>query len=168
MTISKLDELLDRLLSRLVQATDAAKGFIVLMDEDGESRREVAKNISNAQRAGGQDSLSDSIVQKVIRTREPIVISDALNDNEFSASASVVNLKLCSVMCAPLVARGEFIGIIYLGNDNVVNLFSPSSLQLLTAFAAPNVRPLMKCFCIKKNITTGGNAAITEPAAIKL
>ena len=40
-----------------------------------------------------------------------------------SASASVVNLRLQSVMCAPLLARGEVFGAIYLGNDNVRNLF---------------------------------------------
>ena len=35
-------------------------------------------------------------------------------------------------------------------------------------FTAPKVRPLIKCLCIKKNIITGGSAAMTEPAEIKL
>ena len=48
MTISRLDDLLDRL-ARIVQSTNAAKGFIVLMDEEGEPRREVAK-ISRAKK----------------------------------------------------------------------------------------------------------------------
>ena len=135
MTISRLDELLDRLLARIVQSTNAAKGFIVLMDEDGESRREVAKNIPEQEMHSEGMSVSDSIIQKVIKNREAIVVSDAFHDNEFSSSASVVNLRLCSVMCCPLIARGEFLGIIYLGNDNVVNLFSDHSLSLLKAFA---------------------------------
>ena len=46
-----------------------------------------------------------------------------------------MNLKLCSVMCAPLMAQGELLGILYVGNDNVVNLFEESSLDVLSIFA---------------------------------
>ena len=44
---------------------------------------------------------------------------DALNDDEFKNSLSVVNLKLTSVMCVPLLERGNMLGVIYVGNDNV-------------------------------------------------
>ena len=46
------------------------------------------------------------------------------------------------------------------------------SIQLILKepypFTAPKVSPLIKCLCIKKNIMTGGSAAMTEPAEIKL
>ena len=80
--------------------------------------------------------LSDSIVQKALETGEALIVRDALHDTEFSSSASVVNLRLCSVMCAPLIARGETLGVIYLGNDSVANLFHESSLALLKPFVA--------------------------------
>jgi len=47
-----------------------------------------------------------------------------------------VNLKLCSVMCAPLMQKGDVFGVIYLGNDSVVSLFDDRSLEVLTVFAA--------------------------------
>src|SRR5690606_30977971 len=31
-------------------------------------------------------------------------------------------------------------------------------------FTAPSVKPAMKCFCIRKNMATGGRAARIEPA----
>ena len=62
-------------------------------------------------------------------------MSDALHDEQFKASESVMNLKLCSVMCAPLMAQGELLGVLYVGNDNVVNLFEESSLDVLSIFA---------------------------------
>jgi transcriptional regulator with GAF, ATPase, and Fis domain len=80
--------------------------------------------------------VSDSIVQKVLTTRRPLVVADALHDAEWSSSASVVNLRLQSVMCAPLLARGEVFGAIYLGNDSVRNLFDERSLETLTVFAS--------------------------------
>ena len=46
------------------------------------------------------------------------------------------------------------------------------SIQLILKkpypFTAPKVSPFIKCLCIKKNIMTGGYAAMTEPAEIKL
>jgi transcriptional regulator with PAS, ATPase and Fis domain len=38
-------------------------------------------------------------------------------------------------MCAPLIAQGELIGLLYVGNDNVVNLFAEGSLDVLSIFA---------------------------------
>src|SRR5207253_1950682 len=49
---------------------------------------------------------------------------------------SVVNLKLLSVMCAPLSDKGELFGLIYVGNDRVISRFDSRSLELLTVFAA--------------------------------
>ncbi|MFT5993580.1 MAG: transcriptional regulator with PAS, ATPase and Fis domain, partial [Bradymonadia bacterium] len=72
----------------------------------------------------------------VIRTREPLIVADALNDGAFSGSKSVVNLKLCSVMCVPLLDGDELLGLIYVGNDNVVNLFTDAHLQSLTIYSA--------------------------------
>ena len=47
-----------------------------------------------------------------------------------------MNLKLTSVMCVPLLERGNLLGVIYVGNDNVAELFDQSHLEMLTVFAA--------------------------------
>jgi transcriptional regulator with GAF, ATPase, and Fis domain len=94
-----------------------------------------------ARRAGGQDgmgslAISDSIVERVLASRQPLVVSDALSDREFNSAQSVMDFKLCSVLCVPLQTHGELLGVIYLGNDNVVNLFSDEARDLATVFAA--------------------------------
>jgi DNA-binding NtrC family response regulator len=38
-------------------------------------------------------------------------------------------------MCVPLLVDEELLGIIYVGNDNVVNLFTETHLEILTIFA---------------------------------
>ena len=48
----------------------------------------------------------------------------------------MVNLRLTSVMCVPLLERGNLIGVIYVGNDHVAQLFDEASLEVLTIFAA--------------------------------
>ena len=69
-------------------------------------------------------------------TKKPLIISDALNDASFKNSLSVMNLRLTSVMCVPLLERGNLIGLIYVGNDNVAQLFDQAALEILTIFAA--------------------------------
>ncbi|MCX7957890.1 MAG: GAF domain-containing protein, partial [Deltaproteobacteria bacterium] len=45
-------------------------------------------------------------------------------------------LKLCSVICVPLIYQGNILGLIYLGNDNIANLFDQNSLEVITIFAS--------------------------------
>jgi len=130
-----LNRLLDELLDALVDVSQADKGFLILL-EGGEPTVRAARNVARETIEGAMGRVSDSIVRKVAETGRPLVVADALHDAEWSGSDSVVNLKLCSVMCAPLKSKGEVFGVIYLGNDNVVSLFDERTLEPLTVFAA--------------------------------
>ena len=134
MDIKDLHELLGALLDAVIEVTHAGKGFVILLDE-AEPRVAVARNVAQQNIPDAVRQLSDSILAKVIETRRPLIVSDALNDTMFRGAESVMNLRLCSVMCAPLIAQGQLIGLLYVGNDNVVNLFEETSLDVLTVFS---------------------------------
>ncbi len=131
----ELPALLDTLLDVVVQVTNADKGFIVLV-ESGEPVVKVARNLRRETISDAVSHLSDSIMARVMKSRTPLIISDALSDAEFKNSLSVVNLKLTSVLCVPMLERGNTLGIIYVGNDNVAQLFDETHLEVLTIFAA--------------------------------
>ena len=130
-----LSGLVDVLLETLVSVTNADRGFLFLL-EDGEPTLHASRNIDSGEASDRDGLFSDSIVRKVVLTRTPVLVSDALAHDEFSNALSVVNFKLCSVMCVPLVARGNLLGVLYLGNDNIVNLFTKRSLAVAQVFAA--------------------------------
>jgi len=130
-----LPALLEELMDAVIAITNADKGFLVLM-EGGELQVKVARNIRRENIADAVTQLSDSIIAKVVRTKKPLIISDALHDEEFQSSLSVINLRLSSVMCVPLLERGNLLGVLYVGNDSVVELFDESKLDVLTIFAA--------------------------------
>ena len=131
----ELPTLLDQLLDVMIQVSNADKGFLVLM-ESGEPVVKVARNLRRETISDAVRQLSDSILERVVKTHRPLIISDALRDEEFKNSLSVVNLKLTSVMCVPLLEKGNMLGLIYVGNDNVAQLFDESHLEVLTVFAA--------------------------------
>jgi transcriptional regulator with GAF, ATPase, and Fis domain len=127
--------LLESLMDEAIDLTRADKGFLILLDNN-EPRIKVARKVSRETIEDADERVSDSIVAEVVKTGQALIVSDALDDPKFKASESVVNLKLMSVMCAPLKHKGDLFGLIYVGNDRLVNRFEPKSLDLLTIFAA--------------------------------
>ncbi|MET0389566.1 MAG: sigma 54-interacting transcriptional regulator [Polyangiales bacterium] len=134
MDLRSVPELLSALMDAVIEVTNADKGFLILVEGEG-PRVAVARNLKHENLTDAVRQLSDSIIKRVIDSKKPLIVSDALHDEQWRASESVMNLKLCSVMCAPLMAQGELLGILYVGNDNVVNLFEERSLDVLTIFA---------------------------------
>ncbi len=130
-----LDKLLENLMDEVIEVTRADKGFLILM-ESNEPRVKVARNLSRENIEDAVEKLSDSIIAKVVKEQKPLIIADAIDTPEFKASESVVNLKVHSVMCVPLMHKGELFGLLYVGNDRLVNRFEPKSLDMLTIFAA--------------------------------
>ncbi|MBX5483871.1 MAG: sigma 54-interacting transcriptional regulator [Myxococcaceae bacterium] len=133
--VYNVQTLLEQLMDEAVELCRADKGFLIML-ENNEPRVKVARNVTRQTIEDANERVSDSIVQSVVKTGEPVVISDALAHPDFKASESVVNLKLLSVMCAPLKHKGQLFGVLYLGNDRLVNRFEPKSLDVLKVFAA--------------------------------
>jgi transcriptional regulator with GAF, ATPase, and Fis domain len=130
-----LGELLDALMDAVVEITNADKGFLVLLEGETVDVK-VARNVNKENIADAVSQLSDSIVAKVIRTRKPVIVSDAMRDDEFSAAKSVMSLKVSSVICVPLLDRGRLLGLIYVGNDSIRDLFQHDTLRVLSVFAS--------------------------------
>ncbi len=135
MHVRDLTELLDALMDAVIQITNADKGFLILAE--GETLDiKVARNLNRENIADAITQLSDSIIAKVVRSRKPVIISDAMNDDEFAAAKSVMHLKVSSVICVPLLDRGRLLGLIYVGNDSIRDLFQEETLRVLTVFAS--------------------------------
>lgn len=126
--------LLEALMDEIVALTGADKGMLIIVDQ-GKLNVRVARNLKRENISDAVGQLSDSIINKVVKNRTPLIVSDALHDQEFNASQSVVSLNLCSVMCVPLLDKGSLLGLIYVGNDNIVNLFTRKHLEVLNIFA---------------------------------
>ena len=127
--------LLEALLDGAIEATGADKGFVVLL-RDGKTEVRAARNLRQENLPDAVRHLSDSIIARVIESKRPLIVQDATHDMMFKGAASVMNLRLCSVMCAPLIAGGDLLGLIYLGNDRVANLFEPRTMDVLSVFAS--------------------------------
>jgi transcriptional regulator with GAF, ATPase, and Fis domain len=130
-----LNDLLEELMDAVIEITSADKGFLILTEGDNFNIK-VARNLKQENIADAVSQLSDSIIAKVVKTKKPLMISDAMNDDAFAGSKSVMQLKLTSVICVPLLEGGKLLGLIYVGNDSIASLFATDTMRALTVFSA--------------------------------
>ncbi|MGC6507003.1 MAG: sigma 54-interacting transcriptional regulator [Myxococcota bacterium] len=125
--------LFKELLKAIMDITHAEKGFIIVLQDD-ERHLAATRNVDNTQL--DLSRVSDTIINRVVEKKEPVIVSDAMSDSRFGNAMSVVDLKVSSVMCVPMLYRNHLLGVIYLGNDAIRGLFTEADLTLLTVFAS--------------------------------
>ncbi len=77
-----------------------------------------------------------NLITYVERTRETILLDEAIHDLRFASDPYICQHKLKSILCFPIVYQGKQTGILYLENRLTVGAFTPAQLevvQLLTA-----------------------------------
>ena len=129
------DEVLSKILDILFELfTEADRGFIILKLADGELHPLAFK----ARRPQDDENIrvSRTIVNNVMDSQCPVVSSDASKDDRFDLSQSVVDFRIRSIMCAPLVNnKNESIGMIQLDTIRSAIAFKESDLETLATIA---------------------------------
>jgi signal transduction histidine kinase len=131
----QLDPLLDYAMCEAINLVGAQRGYLVLLNDDGTFDFRVQRDQDGNFVEDGEDQISTSILNRVVESGEPILIADAMSDESFGKSISVVELKLRSVMCVPLISRGITIGAIFVENRLAKGLFEQDDLPPLILFA---------------------------------
>ncbi len=131
----ELDEVLRIVMDNIVRLTRAERGFLVLRNEKGELVTQVARNWEQESIKSAEAATSRTIVQRVVETGEPVITTNAQEDQRFSGQASIVALNLRSILCVPLKLKDDLIGVIYTDNRIRTGLFTEAERDLLVAFA---------------------------------
>ncbi len=134
---SSLDqrELLGRVMAQLIEVVHAERGFLMLFDEQsGTLRFAAARGADGQPLAEGDSGISQGTVANVWATQQPILTTDAQEDDRLREHQSVVVYGIRSVMCAPLRMRGHGVGVVYVDSRTEAALFTPAHLDLLAAF----------------------------------
>ena len=136
-----LQEVLSRTMDLVLERLGAERGMIVLSDRlTKELEVAVARNIGGDGGDGKDDAkegqkLSESVVRRVIETREPVLAVDALTDGRFAGSESIVARHILSILCVPLAIRDRLAGAIYVDHRESRHLFGQADLEFLLGFA---------------------------------
>jgi signal transduction histidine kinase len=135
-SILNLDQLLESILDRATVLVGADRGFLVLWDpEVDDFDVAVARRFDRGEVDDAQIEISHGIIRRVLAHREPLVTTNAQEDPRFQTSHSIIAYQIRSVLAAPLIAKEELIGAIYVDTRISARLFDEGDLALLSAMA---------------------------------
>jgi PAS domain S-box-containing protein len=155
-----LDRLLSELMKVLIENMGAQVGFLILRSpaeselESGELRIEATgKSNGEITVLQSQSLMSEqpdridvqlplSIINYVLRTQESVVLDCADREGPFINDPYIQTAQVKSVLCSPLIDRGQAMGAIYLENNLTTGAFSHNRLefmQLLSGQAAISI-----------------------------
>ncbi len=130
-----LNELLEKATDLLMQVVPAERAFVVLA-ERGEFVPRVVRHREPVPRSGGPVTLSRNIVERAARERRVILTSDATTDERFADLASVRDFQIRSAISAPLIRRGDVLGVLFLDTTSGTHIFTENDVALVRTIAA--------------------------------
>ncbi len=131
----ELDEVLTIVMDNIVRLTKAERGFLMLRNEQGEMVTSMGRNWEMESINSSELTVSRSVVGRVIETGEPLITTNAQEDQRFMGQESIVAFNLRSILCVPLKVKNDLIGVIYADNRIRAGIFAESERNLLVAFA---------------------------------
>jgi adenylate cyclase len=131
----ELDEVLQLVMDTIVHLIEAERGFLMLRDTQGEMVMRIARNWEKESINPNEFAISRTIIQRVIDSGEPVLTTNAQEDPRFGGQDSIVAYNLRSILCVPLKAKTELIGVIYADNRIRSGIFKEAERDLLTIFA---------------------------------
>lgn len=138
-SILDLDALLEKIMDICMETAGAERGFLFLYsDNDNQEELDikVSRNLEKEVFANEEFAISRTIIEQVKQKQDAVIVVDAALDRELKQHLSVVKYGLRSVLCVPLTARGKMIGLVYLDNRLVGELFTTDKLEFLKILCA--------------------------------
>ncbi len=131
-----LTQVLNEVMDTIIELTGAERGYLMLRNEEtGEMEFRIARNVDRETIDSAAFEVSRSILNRVAETGEAVVTTNAQEDARFQDAVSIVSYSLRSILCVPLIVKGEVTGVIYTDNKIHAGLFTEETRDLLVAFA---------------------------------
>lgn len=134
-----------RFLGLILEAFPGARGTVLVVDDRQKSLRRVA-----AIPEGGKEiRVSRAVVKRVQKERKAVLSKDTLSDEVLKMRDSVLNFRMRSVVCVPILHGNELYGIIHLDADGV-SAFEETDLAVLAGIAPQAVLALENVRALKR------------------
>ncbi len=131
-----IHKLIHLAVDKVIEATKAQRGMLLILDRDGQYVFECARNRDKTDIQKPHSEVSSTLIQSVLTSGKSRIQGNALNDPNLSVSASVRDLNLLSIACAPLKIEDDTFGVIYIDNRNLASVFDDNTKLLLDELSA--------------------------------
>lgn len=136
-----LEKLLDKMMHIVMENAGAERGFLLTERKgnwyilaEGESDGEVVvlENVSLKE----SQRVPDSIVKYVARTKENVVLQNAIEDKRFFSDDYIVRNQPKSILCTAVSISGKQSALLYLENNLLPGAFTNERVELLQVLSS--------------------------------
>jgi len=138
----KLEELLKKLVYILLENAGAQK-VCYLVKKEGKYIIQAEGNVDgnkievmNEIDLDNNRSLPKKIIYYVERSRDSIILDDASVSEKYLNDPYIVDKKPKSIMCMPVLSKGNILGIIYLENSLIEGVFNNERIEILNVISS--------------------------------
>ena len=135
--------MLDRLIAKMTRicAEAAAAERAVLLLNEGElvcraSATATREMVLERRPLAATRSIPRSVIEHVVRAREPLLLSDAARDPRFRSDPVVAERGLRSVLVVPMVRSERVVGMLYFENNLSSDAFPPARAEMIRLLSA--------------------------------
>ncbi|MGF6854032.1 trifunctional serine/threonine-protein kinase/ATP-binding protein/sensor histidine kinase [Paraburkholderia sp. CI3] len=137
-----LEKLLDTLMRTATEQAGAERGLLILSDGGEQRIAAEATTGGDATQLQLRDvpvsaaMLPESVLYHVLRTRESVILDDAVAEPPFATDPYIRQHRARSILCVPLMNQAKLTGALYLENSLTVRVFSPARIAVLKLVAS--------------------------------
>ena len=133
--LEDLHDLITLILDSAIAFANGDRAFIMLMSDDGELRFKMGRSRRKEYLSHDDFTPSEGVIEKTLEKGKPVIIADAQKDVELKLRESVQELKLRTVMCAPLMIKADIIGLLYVDSRRWMGRSSRAHLNVMGSLA---------------------------------
>ncbi|MCP4108081.1 MAG: SpoIIE family protein phosphatase [Desulfobacteraceae bacterium] len=134
--------LMKKLMKIVIENAGAQKGslifnengnLIVAVQSDTEKNETLLQSVPVSEL---KEKIAASVIDFGARTKDTVLLNDALLDDRFSDDPYIVRFKPKSVLCYPIIHKGELTAFIYLENNISAGAFTQNRLEVLNVLSS--------------------------------
>jgi len=127
--------LLERVMDLVFDHIQADRGFIMFRDEKSSQLEPAVVRHRVPSRDAKADGItvSQTIIQHVIRKGEGVLCSNAMSDQRFTRGDSIQHYAIRSAMCVPIKFKERLFGVLHIDSQIANYTYTEDQLRLLTA-----------------------------------
>lgn len=128
-----LQQVLADLLNAIAQVAECQRAFLLTLDSSGALRVAACREMHPQELLDAAFSGSRSAVDRVLKERRPVYLSNRHDRAWLGQRASVLDQGIQALACLPLIHDGELLGLVYADTADEARAFNELDAELLGA-----------------------------------
>jgi transcriptional regulator with GAF, ATPase, and Fis domain len=131
----EIDHVLSEVLDTVIALSGAERGYLMMTKGEDDLLVRAARNNRGENILDTEITFSRGVIKSALENNQPVLATNAQEDERFQEMMSVMRNDLRSIMVIPMILQQVTIGVLYLDNRLSSAVFHKKSVPVLTAFA---------------------------------